>query len=156
MAGGFLDRPEHHEVETEAPCLGEFPGIVAGGRDQGKVRASGQGQQLARRQVHAIGAGVIGQRHVAVDQHPGVVAVAEIDRGMDPGGALGSRKTCLAQLHQAQAVIERAGQRLELAVDADLASVADGVEIRQGQRRQYRRVGRQQRRDRDSIRPLPR
>jgi hypothetical protein len=81
--------------------------------------------------------------------------VAEVDRGVNESRTARCIERRLAQLHQPQAVFQRLCQGHQLRVDADLAGVADGVKIGQGQRRQHRRVGRQHRRHRQAVGALP-
>jgi hypothetical protein len=95
--------------------------------------------------MHPVRAGGQGQARVAIDQRPRTIVMAEVDGGMDEGGPARRIERRLTQLHQLEATLQCVSQSHELRVDADLAGMGDGVKIRQGQRGQHRRIGRQHR-----------
>ncbi len=155
MRRGPPHRAEHGEVEAEPRGVLEFAALVAGGADQRKRRAPVERHQLARRQVQAVGAGRAREPRVAIHQHPRPMALASGHGGGNEGFALRLRQRALAQLHQPEAALQRGIERRELRGDADPPRMRDAIGIRQRERREHRRVGRQHRRHAGRAGPLP-
>ncbi len=148
--------PSTAKSRLEPPGARNFVVRVARRRHDQAVGTLARRAERLGRPVHPVASRVARVVRRAVPQHARAVTMRErheTPREREPARA---RPFPVAQLHQAQAVLECARGAREERVLVAVRRAGDAVDGRQLQRGQDARVGRQQRRDRVAARHLPR